>query len=201
MDVAPDTWDPPKSLIPRAALRGIPHHGLGRGFKTGKEEIAGLLVALERFATLDVDAELAASQSQLAALAEELAGVPHVRTRLRPARETGRAPLLELAFDEAALGRRTVVLSRALQQGEPSVHLSEREASRGILLVDPSGSGRGTSASSPPAFAQAWPTDPSSSTCRPRQKLGRAGDRQPGVWGLHSRTRHRTCQHPRATDG
>jgi L-seryl-tRNA(Ser) seleniumtransferase len=139
MDVAPETWDPPESLIPRAALRGIPHHGLGRGFKAGKEEIVGLLVALERFATLDVDAELAESESRLAALADDLVGVPHVRTRVRPARETGRAPLLELVFDEATMGRSAVALSRALQQGEPPVHLSEREASRGILLVDPNG--------------------------------------------------------------
>ena len=45
MDVAPETWTPP-DLIDRSALKGVPHHGLGRGFKAGKEEIVGLLVAL-----------------------------------------------------------------------------------------------------------------------------------------------------------
>ena len=48
MDVSPETWTPP-DLIDRDALKGVPHHGLGRGFKAGKEEIVGLLVALERF--------------------------------------------------------------------------------------------------------------------------------------------------------
>lgn len=139
MDVAPDTWDPPESLIPRAALRGIPHHGLGRGFKVGKEEIVGLLVALERFATRDLAAELAEQEARLAALAEGLAGVRHVLTRLRPARETGRGPLLELAIDETALGRTAPAVSRTLQQGDPPVHLGEREAARGVLLVDPAG--------------------------------------------------------------
>ncbi len=139
MDVAPETWDPPEGLIPRAALRGIPHHGLGRGFKAGKEEIVGLLVALERFAGLDADAELAEREARLAELAEALAGAPHVRARRRPAGETGRGPLLELRFDEAALGRRVPALSRALQEGDPAIHLGERDAARGILLVDPSG--------------------------------------------------------------
>ena len=48
MDVTPETWTPPE-LVDRANLRGVPHHGIGRGFKAGKEEIVGLLMALERF--------------------------------------------------------------------------------------------------------------------------------------------------------
>lgn len=139
MDVAPETWDPPEGLIPRSAVRGIPHHGLGRGFKVGKEEIVGLLVALERFAKLDPAAELEAHEARLEAVASALGSVVHVRARLRSGRETGRNPLLELAFDEAAIGQTALALSRALQQGEPAVHLSERDAARGILIVDPSG--------------------------------------------------------------
>ena len=34
-----------------------PHHGLGRGFKVGKEEIAGLATALQEFVDRDLDAE------------------------------------------------------------------------------------------------------------------------------------------------
>src|SRR6185436_12420 len=55
MDVPPATWTAP-DLIDVKAMKGIPHHGLGRGFKAGKEEIAGLLVALERFASADDEA-------------------------------------------------------------------------------------------------------------------------------------------------
>src|SRR5439155_5505345 len=39
MDVAPETWNPPPFLVPGDRLSGIPHHGIGRGFKAGKEEI------------------------------------------------------------------------------------------------------------------------------------------------------------------
>jgi L-seryl-tRNA(Ser) seleniumtransferase len=139
MDVAPETWRPPEAFIPRQALAGIPHHGIGRGFKVGKEEIAGLVVALQRYVASDVDAEVAARERQLAALAARLAGVPHQVARLRPARETGRLPVLEIALDEAALGRRAAAVSLALQRGTPPVHLSERRAAEGILIVEPAG--------------------------------------------------------------
>lgn len=138
MDVNPQGWAPPPGMIPREAIRGLPHHGIGRGFKVGKEEIVGLLVALERFVAADHDAELGAAEATLEALAGRLAGTPHLATRLVPARITGRYPLLELALDEAALGRSAGAVSGALQQGVPPVHLGERRAAEGILTVEPS---------------------------------------------------------------
>jgi len=129
MDVVPETWSPP-ALIDRQALTGVPHHGIGRGFKAGKEEIVGLLVALERFASSDDRASNAALSARLAKVAASLDGAA-VRCRLLPAEETGRVPVLELSVADA-LG-----LSRRLLANDPPVHLSERHAARGILLVDP----------------------------------------------------------------
>ncbi len=139
MDVTPETWEPPELLIPRRALHGIPHHGLGRGFKVGKEEIVGLLVALERFVKMDAKSELAAREAQLVAIAEGLSDLPHIRVRLVSASETGRFPLLELLLEEAALGRTASAISLELQHGEPPVHLNERRATEGILTINPAG--------------------------------------------------------------
>ncbi|HSC70813.1 MAG TPA: selenocysteine synthase [Candidatus Methylomirabilis sp.] len=137
MDVAPESWSPPDDLIPRQKLRGVPHHGLGRGFKVGKEEIVGLIVALQRFVKADPIAENAAKERQLAAIAQGLSEVPHVRLRLLPATETGRVPLLELALDESALGRTGWAISLELQQGDLPVHANDRRAAEGILTVNP----------------------------------------------------------------
>ena len=49
-----------------------PHHGLGRGFKVGPEEIAGLAVALQEFAERDLDAEAADAAAWLATLPGEV---------------------------------------------------------------------------------------------------------------------------------
>ena len=127
MDVAPDTWMPPK-LIDRANLRGVPHHGIGRGFKAGKEEIVGLLTALDRFVKADDAADNAALEAQLKAIAAALDG--HDVT-LVPAAKTGRVPVLEIAVPDA------LALSARLQRGDPPVHLSERHAARGVLTLDP----------------------------------------------------------------
>ncbi|MBX9947021.1 MAG: aminotransferase class V-fold PLP-dependent enzyme [Reyranella sp.] len=128
MDVAPETWTPPR-LVDRANLRGVPHHGIGRGFKAGKEEIVGLLAALERFVQADDAADNAALEFRLKAIAAALDG--HVRTTLVPAQQTGRVPVLEIAVADA------LALSAHLQRGDPPVHLSERHAARGVLTLDP----------------------------------------------------------------
>jgi L-seryl-tRNA(Ser) seleniumtransferase len=139
MDVRPETWSPPRGLIPRDALRGLPHHGIGRGFKVSKEQIVGLLVALERFVGLDHAAERAGQERLLASVAARVADVPHVQARILSAAEAGRDPLLEIRLDEAALGRSAFDISLALQRGEPPVHLGERRAPEGVLIVNPVG--------------------------------------------------------------
>src|SRR5947199_328906 len=117
MDVAPETWSPPAFLVPGGRLSGIPHHGIGRGFKAGKEEIVALLVALQRFVTVDLRMEAALATRRLEAIAAALAGLPHVVTRLRPEAETGRFPLLEVALDERGLGQTAAAVSRGPQAG------------------------------------------------------------------------------------
>jgi L-seryl-tRNA(Ser) seleniumtransferase len=123
MDVPPETWAPP-ALIDVKKMKGIPHHGLGRGFKVGKEEIAGLLVALERFARSDDKASNAALERRLEKIARSLTG------RVVPASETGRVPQLHLKVKNPA------AVSRKLQAGNPPVHVSERYAAQGLLIVD-----------------------------------------------------------------
>lgn len=135
MDVAPASWAPPDP-IDRAALKGVPHHGLGRGFKVGKEEIAGVLAALERFAAADDAAANARLEARLRRIAAKLGGLPGVRTRLLAASETGRVPQLHLLIDSALARVDAVGLSRRLLSAEVPVHLSERLARQGILIVD-----------------------------------------------------------------
>jgi len=136
MDVSPATWSPP-DLIDRTKLTGVPHHGIGRGFKAGKEEIVGLLVALERFVTSDDDALNAVLQRRLEIMARAIEGTRGLSTRVVPASVTGRIPVLELAVDPAGAGCTALELSARLQQGDPPVHVSERHSARGVLTVDP----------------------------------------------------------------
>jgi hypothetical protein len=48
MDVRGQTWNR-RSLLGSGAIGGVPHQGLGRSLKVGREEIVGLVTALERY--------------------------------------------------------------------------------------------------------------------------------------------------------
>lgn len=134
MDVAPETWSPPPELVPMDELRGLPHHGIGRGFKAGKEEIVGLLVALERFtAPATAAAELDRWEAWLTEIAGRLDDVPGVYARLLSVEETGGAPMLEVSLADGDAW----ALSRALHGGDPPIHLGEGRAGEGVLLVKP----------------------------------------------------------------
>ena len=139
MDILIETWTPPAGLLDAFFKDRLPHHGLGRGFKVDKESIAGLLVALERFAQADSDGDNAQYQLQLQRLAELLANMAHVRATVLSAAVTKRYPILEIRFDEQALGFDAAEVSRRLQRQPTPVHLSERRIHEAVLLVDASG--------------------------------------------------------------
>lgn len=138
MDARPETWQPPVGYLPQDWSRGLPQHGIGRGCKVSKEEVVGLLVALERFARLDHASEERRQVALLGRLAERLRTRPTLCCRLRSVEETGRIPLLEISWG-AEPGRSAFAVSLALQAGDPPIHLSERRASDGILTVNPAG--------------------------------------------------------------
>ncbi len=130
MDVHPNTWSA-VPLIDRTALRGIPHHGIGRGFKVGKEEIAGLLVALERFVARDDAACADRLRIRLTAMADTMSlQAAALETRLV---ESNPIPMLELQFPPGT----AQAVSHFLQQGNPPVHLGEGQMDHDILILNP----------------------------------------------------------------
>ena len=58
MDEFFEIWNPPSNLIDKSKITAIPRHGIGRGSKVAKEEIAGLLVALRVFIEKDIESEM-----------------------------------------------------------------------------------------------------------------------------------------------
>jgi len=130
MDVRAEAWSPPPLLQP--IIRGaVPPHGIGRGFKAGKEEIIGLLVALERFAATDDAAETAELEARLAAISAALNGLDGVRAELQ---RGGRSPQLALLLDPPERAQEAVA---RLMAHTPPVHVGERRLSEGVLLIDP----------------------------------------------------------------
>ena len=92
----------------------------------------GLLVALERFAAADDAASNAVLEARLERIASALGNLPGVAKRIMSARETGRVPQLHLSVE----GIDALTISRRLQAAPTPVHLSERFAAQGVLIVD-----------------------------------------------------------------
>jgi D-glucosaminate-6-phosphate ammonia-lyase len=134
MDVAPASWIPPAGFL-RERLSGVPRHGFGRGFKVGKEEIAGAVVALDTFVEKEPQYQREWAERCLAVVAG-LADVRGVEVVYLDQATTGRVPLVELTFRPPA--QASTVL-HALQHGQPSIHLGERWASEGKLTFNPVG--------------------------------------------------------------
>jgi D-glucosaminate-6-phosphate ammonia-lyase len=136
-DIFWEQWTPPKSLFDKERIPGLPQHGIGRAAKVGKEEIVGLLTALDLFIAEGDEVRVARWTAQMERLLAALAGVRHatvaiVRDRRRPS-----APLVALTLDEGAAGMSALDLVRRLQDGAPSVHANPSRVHEGVVLFNP----------------------------------------------------------------
>lgn len=133
MDVDLETSALPNGLLPLGKLTGLPHHGIGRGFKTGKEEIVGLLVAIERFAGCAFEEDQQRRLQWLEEIRSRLESSLGDRVSLALVAESGAAPYLELGLSRSEAR----ALSRTLKTGEPPIELSEVRADQGVLMIRP----------------------------------------------------------------
>jgi L-seryl-tRNA(Ser) seleniumtransferase len=119
LDIDWEQWWPPATLIDKERLAGVPQHGIGRACKVGKETIAGLLVALKRFAAEGDENRRLRWHWMVSRLAERTGGEI----------VDGRVPKLAL--------KGTMEDCIALQQGEPAVQVDPHLAEQGKLLINP----------------------------------------------------------------
>lgn len=111
-------------LIRWARLNGSPRHAVGRAAKAAKEDIVGLMVALERFLALDHDVELAGWFQQADVIMERVRGLPGVAVRCLHDGHEHPTPDVELVFAPGS-GIRAHDLVLELEQGEPRLFLFE----------------------------------------------------------------------------
>src|SRR4029450_6004193 len=81
-DIFFEQWTPPEGLIDKARLKGLPHHGIGRACKVGKEEIVGLLIALRLFVEENAETRRARWLGLMRELADGIAGLAGTEVKL-----------------------------------------------------------------------------------------------------------------------
>jgi L-seryl-tRNA(Ser) seleniumtransferase len=132
MDYPPGFFRPPAHFIDADRLPGLPPHGIGRPCKVGKEQIVGLLVALELFVAEDDETRHARWLATVTAVADRLDGLPSVRVEVR-----GDAAVPTLALTLEGGAQAALSLYDALVSGRPSVHLDPEELAAGRLVLNP----------------------------------------------------------------
>jgi L-seryl-tRNA(Ser) seleniumtransferase len=136
MDVFAETWTLRKRYLESGILAGPPHQGIGRGFKVGKEEVVGLMVALQRYVARDHAADQARWRTMMDRAAAAFEDLPHVRVeRMYPPAAT--VAQVQLQLDEAKLGLRALDAVNQLAEGSPGVLVRQGQAHRGILGINP----------------------------------------------------------------
>ena len=110
-------------LVEAARLNMSPHASVGRACKVAKEEIAGLLAALDRFVTMDHEAEWATWRGwseAIVAAGENLSGVRAVIEDGHPNRQ---GPAAAFYFDDDWDGPSASEIQDRLAAGNPSIHV------------------------------------------------------------------------------
>ncbi len=134
-DILWEQWRPPPALIDKNAIAGLPQHGIGRACKVGKEQVVGLMVALQMFD----EAEVAKRNAQCAARLDEVEAALPADLPIECERTVVAAsgePRLRLKLNAgAAIDALELII--ALQDGEPPIQLDPGEVQHGNVVVVP----------------------------------------------------------------
>ena len=110
-------------LVEAARLNMSPHASVGRPCKVAKEEIAGLLTALDRFVSMDHEAEWAMWRGWSETILAAGDGLPGVRPVMEDGDPSRQGPTAAFYFDEGWDGASASDIQEKLAAGDPSIHV------------------------------------------------------------------------------
>lgn len=122
-----------KALLEAAWANSAPHHAFGRSLKVGKEEIMGMLAAVEMWVKRDHEAEWKTWRSWLDQIAASVQRVDGVTTSVKePPKDqlSNRTPQLNIQWDAAKIGITGTEVHKLLTDTEPRIILASGNGTR-----------------------------------------------------------------------
>lgn len=114
-----------KDLILASRITTAPHHGFGRGFKVGREEIIGMLTAVEMWFKRDHAAEWKEWTSRIKFMEKKLARIDGVRTEMvEPTGRSNKVPSLKIEWDLDQIPYTGYDVEQLLWEGTPRIAVS-----------------------------------------------------------------------------
>lgn len=136
LDVFMEQFNPPPAFIDKRMLPGLPHHGIGRPCKVGKEEIVGLLTALRLFVA-DDGARTERWRAISSILGAALAAVPGLDIGMSDDARRSGIPYVTVRPRGSLQVLDVMGLVARLEAGDPSVRCNLARAAEGMLLLSP----------------------------------------------------------------
>jgi len=111
-----------KNLIAAARLNAPPNgNTIGRGLKVNKEEMLGLLAAVELYLETDHDAEGREFEKRAEEIRKSAVSVPGVKAEIFVPEVANHVPHVRVSWDAKSIGMTAAEAVKALRDGEPSV--------------------------------------------------------------------------------
>jgi L-seryl-tRNA(Ser) seleniumtransferase len=124
-----------KEMVANALLNNSPHEDtLGRSQKVGKEEIVGMVKALELFLADDHDALAKEWQARLEVVSSEITKVPGVSTSFFVPDIANHVPHMRITWDEARISLTPEQAEKLLRSSKPSIVISSGEGQPGLSM-------------------------------------------------------------------
>jgi L-seryl-tRNA(Ser) seleniumtransferase len=111
-------------LINAARMSISPSGGIGRGMKVGKEEIMGLVAAVERYMRIDHDAERKELDRRAAHIIDTIKDISTVQCDIRVPEIANRVPHVMVRWDEGTVGKSAKQVVGEMLEGEPAIAIS-----------------------------------------------------------------------------
>lgn len=129
-----------KDLIDAALLNASPYSdAIGRGQKVNKEEMVGLMVAVENYLKRDHAAEWKEWERRAAVIRESVASVKGVKTEIWIGDIANHVPHVKVNWEPGAVRLSVAEIQKRMREGEPSIELvpGSEQLMVGVWMLEP----------------------------------------------------------------
>ena len=123
-----------QAMVEACIPNACPNHSLGRSMKATKEDMVGLVRAVELYVDQDHEAVEDGWREDVSLVVAALEGIPGVTAAPGQARYSEGIPVATITVDEAVFGRSAAAVAAALADGDPSIRVTQ---DRDWLSINP----------------------------------------------------------------
>ncbi|WP_458210416.1 aminotransferase class V-fold PLP-dependent enzyme [Haladaptatus sp. NG-SE-30] len=137
MHAAKEVWSPPESLVDINKYDGVPRQGIGRANKVGKEELVGLMTALELFLEEDHEQLQDTWHKTANRIANELSNIKGLKTTVTSGGDESVAPEVIVKITPTDESPSAITIVQRLRKENPRVYVGADRMQANEFVINP----------------------------------------------------------------